>query len=210
MKITLRALRELVGSTKGIKLPTAKALRESGVEVVANASVGADGRLTVYRNGFYIYQTNIGATVHAVDRCMDYVYDDGDDLDAAQFDDKAWELRLALEGEDRLERNNNAREENKRLLDGGATVEPDKLPDPHDFFGEFENKEMLSQMLNNLTDKQKKAVELYFIESLTQAEVAEHLGIGQRAVSYALDASVKKIKKLLSDTSKNPPPTCAK
>lgn len=69
MHITLRALHELVEPTAGKRLPTAKALRESGCEVVASAEVGADGKLTVYQNGFYSYETHIGTTVFGVDRC---------------------------------------------------------------------------------------------------------------------------------------------
>ena len=198
--ISLRELRGLVKRTKGRKLPTAKALRESGAEVVARAEIGADAALTVYRNGFFTYSAAGGTTVYAVDRCAGYAYDDGEVLDAELFDGGEWTLRLMMAGEDRLEHNRNAREEKKRLYykddHQGGDLERDEIRDPGDFTLNLESKEAVDRLLDVLTDRQRKTVELYFMEGLTQQEIAERLGIGQRSVSYALEAAVKKIKKV--------------
>ena len=195
MKITFQALRKLVGSTTGMKLPTAKSLRESGVEIVASASVGEAGKLTVYRNGFFIYRTDSGSTVHAVDRCTEYIYEGDDALNASLLDDEVWMVRLALEGEDRLERNNNAREENNHFSYSDDSVERDDLRDPRDFATSWENHEATKWALECLTSKQRKVVELHFLTGLTYEQIGRRLNISKQAVAKHLNAAITRLAK---------------
>jgi len=53
-------------STKGLKLPTAKEIRESEWNIVWSRF-----GITVYENGFYTYTDGLRTTVFAVDRCLD-------------------------------------------------------------------------------------------------------------------------------------------
>jgi surface antigen len=117
-------LRGLVERTKGKKLPTAKALRESNTEVVASAAVCSESELTVYRNGFFTYSTADGTTVYAVDRCTWFALDGGEALDAGYFEGEEWTVRLMLAGEDRLEHNQNVREDKNRFYSSDDT--PDR------------------------------------------------------------------------------------
>lgn len=200
MKITFQALCKLVGSTTGMKLPTAKSLRESGVEIVASASVGEAGQLTVYRNGFYIYRTESGSTVHAVDRCMEYIYEGDDALDASLLDDEVWMVRLALEGEDRLERNNNAREGNNHFSYSDDAVERNDLRDPRDFSTEYEERELLMKLMGCLTTKQQMVMQMFFVAGMTLQQIADSLGIRKQSVADQVRAIEKKIKKLYQTT----------
>ena len=185
----------MVERTVGKKLPTARALRESGAAVVASAKVGADGELTVYQSGFYTYRAAGCMTVYAVDRCSGYAYDGGEALDAAFFEDQEWTLCLMLAGEDRLERNENRREEKQRGFSLDEEGSDRGWGDGADFTARIEDKDMVDRMLRLLTGRQREIMELCFVEGLTQQQIADRLGVGQRAVSFALEAAKKKLKK---------------
>lgn len=191
---SLRTLRTLVRSTGNNPLPTAKALRESGIQVVADASVGQEGQLTVYENGFYTYRTELGTTVFAVDRCAGYEYGEGDVLDAELLEDADWTVLLSMKGEDRLERNNNVREKNKQLPCHEGSVDPEELPDAHDFVTDWLGIELVDQMLSCLTEKQQRVVRMYFLQGMTQEEIQRTLKISRGAFLDRMNGALKKIK----------------
>ena len=45
-----------------------------------------------------------------------------------------------------------------------------------------------------MTEKQREVFDLYYEDHLTQAEIAELLGISQKAVDYRLNGVEKKLK----------------
>lgn len=197
MNITLRALREMVSATIGMKLPTAKALRESGSEIIASAAIGEDGEISVYRNGFYTYKTPTGTTVYAVDRCAEYTYDSGDAVDASLFMDETWELGLALAGEDRLETNNNTREEKKHYSYSGDDIEQEDMYDPNDLIAAVDDSIVFDQMMVCLTEKQSQVIQLHFMDGLTQEEIQSRLGLSRGALLDRLNGAIKKLRENL-------------
>lgn len=194
-EFTLGELRRLVDRTAGKKIPTASALRESGIPVVAFAEVG-DGALTVYKNGFFTYSVAGHTTVYAVDRCTGYAYDGGMALEVAFFENEEWTLRLMLAGEDRLMYNNNVREENRHFSYSGDVVEGQDLRDPHDFTLDLENRDMVERLLGVLTERQRQVVKMYFEADLTQQQIADRLGIKRRTIGDSLEAAMGKLKRL--------------
>lgn len=192
-KITFRKLRNMVGSTEGQSLPTVKALRKTSETVIVSA-VAADSSLTVYESGFYTYTTPSGTTVYAVDRCAEYVYDGGEVLDMAKFDDVDWSVRLVLAGEDRLEHNNNAREQGNHYSYSADAIEGTDLRDPHDFVADIESRETMAEMLGCLTEKQRQVVRMCFQEGMTQQEMANALGMRQQSLFDHIQAIKKKLK----------------
>lgn len=193
-RITLRDLKALVGSTRGLAMPTAKALRESG-EMALEAAVWADARLRVYRSGFYTYETPAGTTVYAVDRCAGYEYENGDCLDSQWFDEEDWVVRLALSAEDRLERNQRRKEEEGRFSYSRDAAEGKDLWDPQDFTATLESREQVEGMLAILTEKQLQAIQLCILQQLPQIEAARQLGISQPMVAKHLSAAIARLKK---------------
>lgn len=191
---TLRELRGKIMSTGNQRLPSAKALRESDCSVVAAASVGQEAELTVYQNGFFLYQASGRMTVGAVDRCGGYVYDGGDELDASAFDDSDWTVRLTLEGEQRLEHNNDKRNSNTYSYSNDG-VELGDLRDSFDLEAVAMERDLLERALGCLTDKQRQVVELCFVSGWTQQEVANHLGISQQMVAKTIRMAQEKMSK---------------
>ena len=49
--------------------------------------------------------------------------------------------------------------------------------------------------MSKLTERQMEIIQLYYYKGMNQEEVAEELGISQRAVSYSLEGALKKIRK---------------
>lgn len=192
-RITFRDLKALVGSTRGLALPTAKALRESA-EMALEEAVGSDAWLRVYRSGFYTYETPVGTTVYAVDRCAGYEYENGDCLDSQWFEEEDWVVRLALSAEDRLERNQRRKEEEGRFSYSGDAAEGKDLRDPQDFTVALDSREQVERMLAILTEKQRQAVQMYFFQGLSQREIAGVMGMQKQVVSRHIQAAMEKLK----------------
>lgn len=116
--LTLQELKQISGMPEcNAKLPTAKQLRESGV-VIAKEKIGVDTEILAYRNGYALYCVGNHATVFPVYSCGDYLYLEGGNavrLSEQFFCGKEWYLRLVLEGEDRLSRNHEAKEQSRSV-----------------------------------------------------------------------------------------------
>ena len=72
--ITLRELKEKIDAVVEQKLPTFKTLMEQKPVAVAQTMVN-DASLTVYENGYAVYEVDGAHTVMAVERCRDCRYD---------------------------------------------------------------------------------------------------------------------------------------
>lgn len=195
---TLRDLRDHINNTNGTKLPTAKALREGEAEVVALSSVGANAKLTVYQSGYFLYQVDGRTTVGAVDRCGDYQDEDDEryQLDAAMFDEENWTVRLMMEGEKRLKHNGDKR--NSNIYSYSADdAELGDLRDPFDLEHELVEQDTVQWLLSHLTDRQRHAVDLCFIQGLSTRQAALHMGVRQQSVAELLNAAKKKLQKLI-------------
>lgn len=203
--ITLRELKEKIDAVVEQKLP--KYAQLMAMNPVVAARVEANGAvLTAYENGYAVYEQGNAHTVMAVNRCGDYRYDFNDGtyqiIPAEEFENMEWSLRLLMEGERRMEHTRsviNQNNEDYMLSNDGSDWSDAAMVD----FREIENAEMLADeelqrlyaAMRKLTERQLEIVQLYYYKGLNQEEVAEELGISQRAVSYSLEAALKKIRK---------------
>lgn len=204
--ITLRELKTKIDAVTEKKLPQYKQLMEQNSVAVAQTRV--DGAtLTAYQNGYAVYEMDGAHSVMAVDRCGDYRYDFNDGtyqvVPAEVFEEAEWSLRLIMEGERRLEHNLNktsSKYEAAVLECDGSDWSDSIMVD----FLEEDNAEMLADQelrrlyaaMGKLTERQREIIELYYFKGMTQQEIADELGIGQRAVSHSLEGALKKLKKV--------------
>jgi RNA polymerase sigma factor (sigma-70 family) len=65
------------------------------------------------------------------------------------------------------------------------------------------NEIVIDEAMQELNEKQREAIDLYFFQELTQEEAAERLGIQQAAFSKRLDRALDKLRAILSDSFKN-------
>ena len=98
--VTLRELRTQISATSEGKLPTFKQLMEMKSAVVAQKVVNT-ALLTVYQNGYAVYEADGARTVMAVDRCKEYTYDfdNGTRITIQQelLENEEWSIRLLME-----------------------------------------------------------------------------------------------------------------
>ena len=197
--LTLQELKENMNVLEqGVKKPTAKYLRETS-EAVAEKQLGDDARITVYRNGYALYHAGGHSAVFPVSVCGAYLYASNgvsSYLPGQFFEKEPWYVRLVLEGEDRLERNQKAKEREKAVSYSAISEEWSVMGDagenPLKYLVDKESRE---EMLYCLTERQRMAVCLCFFQQRDRKEVARELGISGPAVSVILSQAVRRLRK---------------
>lgn len=203
--LTFRQLREMVGNGTGHKTPTARQLRESGEEPVAVREIGPDGSLSVYPGGYAVYSNGSGTTVVSIGECGEYTYQfhDGEDGLPTEsrllLDGDDWSVAVALKGEEQIEANLMNRKGDRR---GSRQYEDDwehirveeEAPDVLDAIAQ---RDMLSELLDCLTERQREVVTAYFFDGLTQQQIADKLGVSQATVKITLDRGLSDTKRFI-------------
>ena len=197
--LTLQELKEITETTKyGIKMPTARNLRETG-RAVAEKHLKNDTWITAYQNGYALYHASGHSTVFPIHTCGAYLYVSSgvsSYLSEHFFEKEPWYVRLVLEGEDRLDRNQRAKEQ-ERTVSYSAISEEWKVignaeGNPLEYLVHEENRK---EILCCLTKRQREAVSLCFFQQKSRKEAARELGISSPAVSTILLQAVRRLRK---------------
>lgn len=184
-----------------MKIPTAKELRESG-QIIASKQLGMDAKIYVYQSGFAIYQICGRSTVFSIHSCRDYLYlMDGSmvHLEDCFFEDEKWYLRLVLEGEDRLSRNQEERERSWKVSYSAVSEDwlaMENLEEP--MIDYLVKQETVAEVLQILTEKQRTMIQKYYIQGKTQTQISKELGISRLAVRDSISHAIRKIQKKYS------------
>lgn len=72
---------------------------------------------------------------------------------------------------------------------------------PENLIDEEKTKRLLIESLKMLNDREQKLIALYFMEELTQSEIASVLSITESRVSQMMKATLVKLRKMLKPTS---------
>ena len=183
-------LEELKGITeipeRRIKMPTAKNLRETG-RAVAEKKLENNTWITVYQNGYALYHACGHSTVFSIHTCGAYLYVSSgisSYLPEQFFEKEPWYVRLVLEGEDRLDRNQREKEKERTVSYHAISEEWEVMgnagENPLEYLVDRENRK---EILRCLTERQKAAVSLCFFQQKSRKEAAKELGISQVQVS---------------------------
>ena len=193
--MTLKELQKRIERTGGKDLPTAAWLRAGNSPLAVSREIAKSGKLSVFVNGFALYETEDGSTVFRVDYCGGYTYfgaNTEDTLSEEFFAETDWWVRLVVEGEDRLTHNRNARtEKNTSLYECDELV----LAAACEFDEEIMLQELVEEVLLLMTPRQREVVKLYYLDELGVEEIASQYGISHQAVSETLSAAKKKVQK---------------
>ena len=197
--LTLQELKRITDIPKNQgKLPTARQLRESGV-VITKERLGGETEISVYQDGFVLYQTGKYSTVFPLHSCGEYFYiSDGNTVHLPEqfFDREKWHLRLVLEGEDRLGRNCEERERSRNVSYNAVSEDWAAMADLSEpAIEQLARQETVEEIMQMLTEKQKTVVCGYYLQEKTQGQIAEELGISRHAVRDSLIHAVSKIRK---------------
>ena len=197
--LTFRELKKMAAVPEaGTRFPTARYLREGDVPMIAEQRKGGIS-LTAYGNGYAQYGVHKRSTIFPFHLCGDYVYECNCSIIRVPgqfFEDRAWFVRLMLEGEDRLGRNQETKEQRRCISYCAVSEEWEALADKKETVLErMIKQETTEEILESLTGRQRAVVYLYFFQGKTQRQIADVLGISRATVSYILSQSVRKMQK---------------
>ncbi len=214
-KAKLRDLLALVGSTKGIRKPTPKALRLHHKPVAVYST--RNYRMVVYDCGFAVSVWWKRYTIVRVDACGDYTYDTlhadmaqqkggacRPDVKLEALIDAPWPVRVMLTADDQHETNNDQAahimlsehpevassvQQYNRWIHGGSVEDA------------VSDKIMMEEVRKTLTDKQRRVFKLYYDERCTQSEIARMLHLTPSSVNQQLKSAVAKIHKYMTENN---------
>ena len=209
-KLTLRQLRSVLPSTKGVKTPTREWVRQNldGNQVFFKKEYPNGDRMVIFMNGFFSYGTAQWNTTMRVDGFRELYFEVDENGGYNKLPEKVYIDGSCLYplGECaiwQLKRNSQ-----KRDMDGGEdSTDPEILqtmmdgetPTLEDMFiareSDAEEKKRLKDAWNKLTDQQKAVVRGVILMNRTQHSVAEELGVNRQRVTAVLKQSLKKIRK---------------
>ncbi len=221
-------LEELINCLGGLekeeKRPTAKALRETAGEPVADM----DG-CQVYANGYAVYSNGSGTTVLWLKDCLNFTYrfvqpKDGEKesitgksvLDEEALGGQPWYFGVMLRGDHQVEENMMNRKGDRRGqrtdmkydCDEAEVQEDEEDTYLHNLYSwrdtpfaenpedAYIRKETQQEMLEKLSDTQREAFVLYYRDGLTRQEIADNLKISRQGVDHRLEKALKRLKKI--------------
>ena len=177
-------------------------------EYITNWNIGLDIKIlfktvmvTVYQNGYAMYQTAGRVTVFPVSSCR-YEYESVMNgktvrMEESFFDEKEWYLSLLMIGEDRIVSNSLSRDRNHKCFSYHAIAED---------YGELEDKltkieeqvsqeQMVELLMSVLTEKQKEILKKVYWEQKTHKQIASMYGMSRSSVSDAVHKALMKISR---------------
>ena len=215
--MTLKELMKLIQTPKGkINYMALRARGEIFLKTKDDETV-----ISVYSSGHVIYQKGQRITGFPITDCGTYKYHSSDGstkvIPAEDFMDVDWRIRVTLEGESRLERNQerDARDYTFASSNGDVieTMEYLKLareevfvdttPSWEDMEIKQEEYEILHEFIRELFPNQRDVIEKHYFEKKSYEEIAQELGKSVKAVrhiEYRARAILKeRIKKTFFD-----------
>ena len=196
--LTLKELRSMVEPAETqVRVPTVKKQQE--MQVVVKEIIDAHTEIVVYKNGYVIYRVGKRATVFPLHSCDDYIYDSGvtdiHKLKSDFFENESWYVRLILEGEDRLIHNQDTRIEAKSISYSAVSEEWDVLAEDDKMLEKLIIKEQVKEVLSEMTEKQRYAVKRYYLDEISQKEIATELSVSSSAVSSIIRKAVQRVRR---------------
>ena len=200
--MTLKELRELVNMEHAEdRVPSKGMLEKMKAEVIVRERINGDTEIAVYKNGYVLYQAGNGMTVFPIPPCKSYTYNfvsDKNVLDPELFENENWYIRLMMEGEDRIV-DNVRRQENRNSVFSYSDRTEDESSDLIDrspgILEKLIQEEMVNEIWELITDKQKEVLYSYYFEEMTQTEIADRLGITQQQACRRLQRTLRRLKK---------------
>lgn len=207
--MTLQELLNLIPEAKHTqRVPSYVKLSEEAVPVFQDI-MDDETSATIYSNGFVLFWKGSHATVFPLHDCKDYVYHgvkENTVIPFSVFANQPWQVRVYMEGKDRLVHNQNNRKEGRAL-----SIEADHSEewrrelsdrgqgDPLCLLIEQEICEEESKTVydcwSKLTERQREVLTLCVIKGKTRAEAAADLGMSSQAVTDAVRHALRQMRK---------------
>ena len=191
------------------RVPSVSKLTEEGVPVIRD-EMDEDNSATIYSNGYVVYESGKYATVFPLHECRDYKYcciDGTSIVPFSEFADQPWQIRVFMEGKDRLVHNQNNRTEGRTVSIDAYETElmwrelSDKgRGDPLRILVERnaqqEEIETLHKNLDELTERQRQILIMAVVKGIKREDIAAELGMTHQAVTDFLTRSLRRLRKM--------------
>ena len=202
--LTLRDLKRTVAlPARGDRVPTGKSLKETGTPVISK-QLSEETRITAYRNGYALYQVYGHATVFPIRPCRDYLYVSGENsihIPESFFDQEPWYLRLLLEGEDRMRRNQEKKEQSRTIPYSSVSEEWEAIADPKESaLDHLIRQEAMEEIRRSLTHRQRMVLQAFFLRKKTQEQISREMNLSKTTVYFTIFQAKSRIReKYLAD-----------
>lgn len=202
MTTSFKQLKAMVGRTDGQRVPNAKYLEDSQEDVVFRHECG-DEAITVYRNGFFTYESIGRKTVCAVDRCRRLVYRYLDDeiraIEEWQYATGPCIVPLLIKGDERLEHNRDSmdwywHEFSLSVEDDSRIAKVAAVPGEEERLIFRESAKDYLCGFNTLTERQRTILTLFYEHGMSETQIGNILHISRQAVLNCLSKTHKKLK----------------
>lgn len=191
------------------RVPSVLRIAQEGIPVLSD-QLNEENSVTIYSNGYVVYQAGDRATVFPLHACKDYEYKTVEEtrvIPFSQFADQPWQVRVLMEGRDRLVHNGKNRKEGRTVsidaYDSEARWEglsDREWFDPLRILEEQEEREeeigLLNCYLAKLTSRQREVLMLCVVNGKTHEEAARMLGTSRQAITDSLKKSLVRLRKL--------------
>jgi len=205
--LTFAQLKSLVGTTEDLSImPTTRQLIVREEELLFSAEESG-ALITVFKAGFFIYHSENGSTVFAVDRCRSIRYQGTSTatkvVSEEEYNDAHWSIPLIANAENRIEHNGDRKSESHCAF-SITGIEDDW--NYHLMVENFEDallesmvlasrKERLENALLTLPEYQFKVITMRYWQGLNDVEIAKELKISQPAVWKARNKAIENLKR---------------
>lgn len=204
---TYGELKNVLPSTGHGRVPGINQLRDKAVCLLRRDT--GSNVIEIYDNGFYIFMECERETVYGVDRCewpSTYTEDGKGSKKPLDFSPYPWDLILESAGSARLAHNADSRETYQGEISIDApesennialSVKPEhEIREEEEKMAEYKAARLvrLRKSMRKLTDRQLQVLKLYYVNELTQEEIAARLGVVQQSVHDVLKAGRKKMQ----------------
>lgn len=198
--LTLKELRSMVEEAKiEERVPSVRALLESGSPIVVKEILSGQTEISVYQNGLVLYRVGNRATVFPLHPCGDYIYDSTmahiENIKADFFEDENWYIRLLLEGEDRLAKNQDVRIGKKTISYSCIAEDWEVLAIEDMLLEQLIERDTIEEILVLLTDNQRYVVTRHYLNDVAQKQIARELGVTNQAVSDMIRKGICRIRR---------------
>ena len=206
LALSFGQLKQMLPSTAGQKLPAPLVLEQDPPEILFRHENG-DMAITVFTNGLYLYQRDRRRTVFAVDRCKQLVYKYQDDeiriIPESRFSDGPCLIPLFMMGDERLNHNLDSYEEYWQEFslnnDGSDWNTSARSQSEEEKFihrlEDYEQETKLQAGLDQLTERQRQILHMYFVNGFSQSRIAYILNLSQPTVKEHLDSAMKSLRR---------------
>lgn len=207
---TLRELLATVDKPDKGTMPTMKEMKTRTDRLFTLST--KDYELVVYQCGFFTYSVGKRTTVQLIHHCLkpvkyETVTGCKPSVPAEAFLDEPFWIRLALEGEARIDGNRESQEQKKTFRTDTLETESADLKDLESDFAARtlaeidaqDERRKLLRALSTLTERQRTAFGKHFLQGMTYQKIAEELGCSRQTAQETVSRAQKKLRRFLAE-----------